>query len=168
MTTDKQAEIEHSREFVESLRKMADFFAARPELKIPYVSDIYAFVYTKDELVAVARQLGSCEKGASDSFFYLKKTFGCIQVTWNLNRSQACRKVITGKKLVPEQRIEAVPEKVIPAHEEDLYEWHCDEPLLAGGKTEGDVVQELLNEATTAAGLQAATATATTDDDIPF
>ena len=108
--------------FIKGLRQIADFYETHPEIPTPYVDKLFAFLQTRDQMTEVARAIGTCEKGADDNYFWLRKTFGTFKVEWNVSRNVACRRVVVGTREVPEQ--------VIAAHTEEIVEWHCD-PILA-------------------------------------
>lgn len=122
------------KKYAESLRMIADFFEVHEEIDLP--NDSGAFNYfranTRDEMAKLARALGDGVKKEYDKDFggsvALSKTFGSIDFRVIAYRSSVCKRIVTGKQMV-ERRV--IPETVIEAHEEDVYEWDCSEPLLA-------------------------------------
>lgn len=115
-----------NKEYADSLRMIADWFEAHPDMPLPYQADeidIFA-VHSREQMENVARQFGSCEKEYSEGLFMLKKKIGEITLRAVANRNEVCKRKVVGAKLVPEQ--------VIPAHNVDIVEWECFEtPLLA-------------------------------------
>ena len=117
------------REYADSLRLIADWFEAHPEIRIPNDADEFNVynVHTQEELARAVRALGGCKKEYSDSsgLFRLKRKFGGIELRFVTSRDKACKRKVTGTVRVPEQ--------VIPAHEVSIVEWECLEapPLLA-------------------------------------
>jgi len=112
--------------YVNGLRQLADFVEAHPELPVPFAGGHNVFVGTKAELATFARLPGvRWDKSVDPNYFYIRHTFdGGHSYDINVQREQVCRKVVTGTRLVPAE----------PAHEVDVFEWVCDEPLLAGGQ----------------------------------
>lgn len=132
--------------FAKDLRELAAFFESHPDITTP--PDLLFSIHcgNKAGLVAVARSIGEFKKEYQDSFFSLRKEFGCIRVDWFVTRSEVCSSKIVGVK--------RVEEKVIPAHDEPIVEWECfPTPLLADKKTEQ---------------LPAAEPAVTEDEGIPF
>lgn len=79
----------------------------------------------RDALAAFARAFPKVTKHGTGDTFWLAADLGdgLTIAAFAADRDQVCRKVVTGTRTVPEQ--------VIPAHEQDVIEWVCDEPLLA-------------------------------------
>lgn len=112
--------------YVASLRLIADWFEAHPDVPLPHTADeFYLFtIHNREEMENIARIFGTCEKEYTDGLFKLKKKFGEIEMRVVASRDQICNRKVVGAKLVPEQ--------VIPAHNVDIVEWECfDTPLLA-------------------------------------
>lgn len=115
-------------EVAAGLRALADWFDenaeyASPEILAPVTVNL--FLATKADLIAFKQASGASrlEKNAVGSMFWLRRDFGGgIGVEANVPREEACRRVVTGTREVPEQ--------VVPAHVEEIVEWEC-EPLLA-------------------------------------
>lgn len=110
----------------ESLRQLADFLDAHPEVEIGGTSVcLLDYVNTREELAAIAKR-GSWRKVYTSDYFELHRDFGNgITLQVYTNRANVCRRVVIGQRTVP-----AVPAQ--PAHIEDVVEWVCeDEPLLA-------------------------------------
>lgn len=105
-----------TRELVTSLRAVADLYEAHPDLPIPYLDPIHAFM-SKEEAPVIAHALGRCEKIADDSFFRLRKKLGQLKLDFLVARDEVCERVVVGTKHVPALHI--------PAHEEDIVEWKC-------------------------------------------
>ena len=112
-------------EYAESLRQIADWWEAHPEVPLPYDMSPFRYVATKrDEMTKIAAALGSCEKDYDGGLFYLRKHFGAVQFEAFVAREQVCERKVVGKR--------RVAKRVIPAHTEDIVEWECfDKPLLA-------------------------------------
>ncbi len=120
----QEIEAEARARIVQGLRELASFLEAHPEVPTPYVGTQNAFVQTKEEIAAVAR-VGSWEKKWIDDWFSLDHAFsGDVKLSVNVARAQVCERVVTGKQIIPAQ----------PEREIDVYEWHCDESLLAPEK----------------------------------
>jgi len=117
------------KEYAESLRMIAAWFELHPEVKVPF--DAKEFRYydasSKTEMATLARALSPCEKCVNDDFFELHAQFGTITFRAVANRRDVCERVVTGTRQVEET---VIPERIIPAHDEEIVEWRCPESLL--------------------------------------
>jgi hypothetical protein len=105
-------------EFVQGLRDLADFYEAYPDLEIPRWTNLYTFYDTIEDAPGVAASMAPCDKNYTESFFQLSKKFGkhlTLLASWD--RDVVCKKIQVGVKEIPEQ--------IIPAHTEPVYEWDC-------------------------------------------
>lgn len=90
------------------------------ELPHPLTSDMGFQICTpttKDEMAALARQFGECEKEFVDNHFYLRKRFGSVSIFGFTARQQVCERVVVGT--------EEVPEETRPAYVREIVEWKC-------------------------------------------
>ena len=121
-----------NKEYADSLRLIADWFEQHEEIAAPYGGNEFKyFNYDKrDDLARLAKALGSTEKEFSGELFYLKgkKMFGSIEFQAVASRGGVCRQVKTGTKTVHLEAREAMEARDV---EVPVYEWKCDEPLLA-------------------------------------
>ena len=113
--------------FIQSLRDLADWLDAHPDVPTPDSVQLHTLVRTKDELRAVAKASPAWAKLYFGEYMALRHTVGTIEYDINIARSEVCRKVVTGTKVVPAQ-----PETTV----ED-FEWVCDDPILSHGAREG-------------------------------
>jgi hypothetical protein len=103
---------------------LADFLDAHPEIDLSFATH-NVYLSSRESLAALAR-IGGWTKNYSDNYFTLRREFsGEVQLDVYTERDSVCRKVVTGTRVVPAQP--ATEERV-----EDVFEWVCDEPLLAG------------------------------------
>lgn len=110
--------------FIQSLRECADFLEAHPAIPVPQNVQLMTFLYTRAEMVALAR-VTSWQKVYSGDWFRLKKQFGDdLSLEIVTDRETVCRKVVKGSHLQPAQ-----PERMV-----DDVEWVCDEPSLLAVK----------------------------------
>lgn len=130
-------------EFILGLVALAKFFNDHPELRIPHQQDIAVYVMNswgakienpKGELAKFARAMGKCEKISTDSYFWIKKTFGRTGLIAMAEREQVCERVVVGTEHVPEHVEPAKAERVIPAHDVEKVEWRCSSILNAGDR----------------------------------
>lgn len=129
-----------NREYVESLRELADFYEQHAELEIPYEAEqVTVFAWTigeeKRQLAKFIRAFGSCTKHYNKAFegaFQLEKKFSGITLRVLTERDRVCERVVLGTRVVPEQVIPASEEKIIPEHTEDDIEWLCSESAILG------------------------------------
>lgn len=115
-------------QYAESLRMIADWFEAHPEVPLPYRAHDFGYQHlstTQESMARIARAMGACKKEYTDSgLFHLKRDFGAVTVDAFCSRTEVCKRKVVGSKHMPEQ--------VIPAHDQDIVEWECfEEPLLA-------------------------------------
>jgi hypothetical protein len=107
-------------EFVKSLLEMAWFYEGHPDMPLPSQQTFYVWGANIKEVPKVALQMAPCSKEYTDSFFNMTKKFGeRIILQYTLARDSVCKRVQVGTRLVPEQ--------VIPAYEQPVYEWDCGE-----------------------------------------
>ena len=111
-------------EYADGLRQIADWYCAHPDIPVPHLDsiDVYS-VYTRDDLKAVARALGSCKKHTEHGLFSLGKSFGALTLRFVWSQAQVCTKRVVGTRHVAEQ--------TIAAYEKELVEWEC-EPIFDG------------------------------------
>ena len=104
---------------VQGLRDLADFLAAHPELPGPLVPQFNVWGLQKADLARMVLK-GSWEKIYQGGLFMLRRSFGPVQLDFNADRSQVCRRVVTGTRVIP-----PTPEQIV----EDV-EWICEDSLL--------------------------------------
>ena len=129
MTAEQKTEQERARreDFIRGLRDMADFFAQHPTVKLPSTECFNVFVTTREELAEHAR-VTSWEKVYEGPWFMLRKHFSeDLRLEINTDRQTVCRKVVTGTRVVP-----AKP--AVEEHEEETFEWVCDDASLLAPK----------------------------------
>lgn len=135
------------KELIAGLRETADWLENNPRTialpELTFSSSNYIYEYAKNEhgntdwstidefttrlkMRGIAKLLGSSVKDYSAGLFSLRKVFGPITITFNANRAAICRKIVKETKIVP-ARTETYPERT-----EEVVEWVCDDPLLAG------------------------------------
>jgi hypothetical protein len=130
------------RELVEGLRKLADFIEEHPELPISdpeisveyWIHEPYTFDddqrSVKERMQVAARALGRANKEYYGSYFNLSRKFSeHVKLEFTSDRQEVCRRVVKEVVHHPEQ---IVPQKVLPARTEEVVEWVCDDPILAG------------------------------------
>lgn len=119
-------------DFVRDLRALADFYEQNLLVPVPTnEAQFNAWLHGDDaaeKLAEIARTIGPVEKHYFGQYFTLRKCFGAVQLDFNTLREQVCQRKVVGTKHVEEE--------VIPAHEEEIVEWDCSEPILAKGKEE--------------------------------
>jgi hypothetical protein len=106
--------------YIQSLRDLADWLKAHPEVGIPNAGTIFnVFVTDREELARIAR-MSSWEKQYFDTWYTLRKSFGVIYFDVNIDREKICKRVVKGTKVIP-ARAEMEVEDV---------EWVCEDALL--------------------------------------
>lgn len=112
----------HRQLVIEGLRAVADYLEARPDLPAPYIGQLHAFPDPKT-LSVVARAMGGFQKDHDGKYLTLVKEINsAVSFAVVFASEEVCERVVVGTK--------EVPEKVIPAHVEEIIEWKCPESLL--------------------------------------
>ncbi len=75
--------------------------------------------------------MGPGKKKYDDLFFAYVVEGDGFNLRFLEYRDKVCVKKVVGTKLVPEIVLEAREASVIPAHEEEVYEWQCPGSLLS-------------------------------------
>lgn len=123
---------ERNRQYAQSLRAIADFYDAHPEVTAPADDTLYnGTMDEKADAQNLVRALGHCEKEYDESLFKIIGTFGNIKVRFVFYRENVCTKRVVGTKIVPAHIIPAREEQEVPEREEEIVEWDC-APLMAG------------------------------------
>lgn len=125
MSTAEQTITTKQQEWLDGARAMIKWFEQHPERIPDYGIVVNLYPGGKSALAELARALGKAEKHMTVDLFYITRRFGLHKINGTTLRREVCRRVITGTKLIPE--------KVVPAHVEEIVEWVCDEPLLKVG-----------------------------------
>jgi hypothetical protein len=108
---------------IQGLRDLADFLEQHPGVPAPTYNALLVSS-TKEMLTRIAR-MASWTKDYGGEYFSLKKEFlGGLTLDIYTSRSEVCRKVVVGERVVPARPAE--PERV-----EEVVEWVCEEALLA-------------------------------------
>lgn len=126
-------------DLVAGLREFADFIEEKGlELPIrearmhlsPWLFDDYVWKNrkrsrtAKEKLRRAVLAIGKAEKNFEGGSFKLIRSFGPITLQFQLSRQEVCEKRVIARKQIPEQ--------VIEAYEEEVVEWICTDPILAG------------------------------------
>ena len=106
-------------EFVDSLRQIADFYEAHPEVPPPFSAPYLCFYPTKEQLPMIIRAFGSCKKEVSEERFRLNREFGSLTITASWDRNAVCT----------QRTVEKVVSEVV---------WDCPESLLAPKAEQGE------------------------------
>ena len=121
-----------NKEFVDSLRLIADFYKENLEMPLPHLEgrgclDIFS-IDSKEDVARVAAIFGSCKKHIDDTFYRVSRKFGAITLEVVAMRGGICTRRVVGTKTIQKTRpvkFETVEEQ------EDIVEWDCPEALLA-------------------------------------
>lgn len=122
------------KEYAASLRMVADFYEAHPELKLPYTQsyDGKTFWVTLDtsereQLREFARAFGTFTKHADSTGFKLLKSFGTLALQVEISRGSVCTPEVIGKRTVTRKVPIGFREEIV---EEDIIEWKCPGSIL--------------------------------------
>lgn len=124
-----------AQEVAQGLRELADWveeYGPRlpvRQLEVPgynFLHDDYNGKHTAKQKARIVAKLlargGTCEKKFQDNYLILKRAFGPLELEFNLGRNAVCRRVVVGT--------EHVEEHVIEAHDREIVEWVCEDPIL--------------------------------------
>jgi hypothetical protein len=125
-------------ELVADLRELADFLEWKGH-KLPmelwYPKSFGARFYESDDvkpienMKRVAKVLGKAEKHFNLDFELVRTmSNGHVQLRFETQRENVCKKVVVGTEQVPKRRYVDIPGEF---DEKEIVEWQCDEPLLA-------------------------------------
>jgi len=125
-------------EFIAGIRGLIEWMESHPDMPAPSSMDTgNIFTWSKEELTRLRRDCGLHDKMFSEYFAGFEHKFSNeVKLHLVIERDKVCRRVRVGEKVIP-----ASPETVVPAKEETiepLYEWKCDDALLA----DSDATQE--------------------------
>ena len=129
---------EEVKQFIKGLNRLAMLYETHPELPVPGgLSVIYAFVYTREEMVKATKAIAHLKpkKGADPSYYSVEAELSSnMKLQINVPRGEVCERVQVGVKLV-----EVPARPAVEAHVEEVpqYEWKCNDSLLAPGVTPG-------------------------------
>lgn len=120
-------------EYAASLRLLADWYEQHPNIPTPDREFSVYSLNSKEEAADCMMALKPCKKEYKDTMFYLSREFQGITLKFVFYRNAVCTRRVVGTKMVSTQVIPAktIPEQIIPAHEEEIVEWDCGNPLLA-------------------------------------
>ncbi len=113
--------------YADSLRQIADFFEAHPEVKLPPPEFKFYQTSNSGEVAAFAKAFGSCTKRYEGDFFYLTKKFGALTVEVIERRQKICVKKVVGHKTVIVERPIAFETF---SEEQEIVEWECQDASL--------------------------------------
>jgi len=121
-------------QFTDMLRNLADFYETHPKAPIPFdfkYGWLNAYLPGGDEGRAILQSLGSFRKVFEDDYFRAEVQVGEMTLRFSTRRENICVRKVVGTKIVAETVIPSsyTPETVIPAHEEEIVEWDCGQPI---------------------------------------
>lgn len=118
------------KEVAEGLRALADLYEANPLMGKPSVSTIYLHPHGREEVAATIKAFGSFKKREScepTDLIIAHQLTPAVEICAFIPREGICERKVVGSKFVEEL---VIPERVVPAHTEDIVEWECG-PMLA-------------------------------------
>lgn len=104
---------------IDDTRAMLTWLEGHPNLELPFplLSEMgfqLCTPTTREDMAALAREFGECEKEFVDDCFYLRKRFGLVSMFGYTGRGQVCERIVVGK--------EDVPEEIRPAYVREIVE----------------------------------------------
>lgn len=144
-TQPQTGESDYRQEQVAALHALADFLAANPDVPMPYLYGINAFIdhdRPRERMAAAAKAMSPCEKRVygddADGYFTLVKDFGAdVSLHVNAPRAQVCERVVTTETVteqVPDPEALAAVPQVEVTREVEKVEWVCPPSILAAGE----------------------------------
>lgn len=124
------------KEFVEGLKRVAEWYEENPDFPMPssYGEGVFTvFTYSAEDFEKWKDELGTVLMEADDYSMRAYKTFGDVQLSVYANRSNVCTKKVIGTKMVTQKVATQWTEKEV---EEEITEWECPEGLIPEGKKE--------------------------------
>ena len=122
-------------EFVEGLRRVADWYEKHPDFPQPYTynrdTGVFTdYVHTKDAVLNAKKVFGSASVETDNSYLRVFKSFGVIQLCICSARSNICTKRVVRTEMVKERvAIEWEDQDV----EKEIVEWDCPPELNIEG-----------------------------------
>lgn len=121
-----------NKDFVESLRMLADFYETHPNCQMP---DCGVFgemkldcLHGKDKMDELVKEFGECGTRKDEPFFLIEKKFGKMRLIGREFLANVCTKKVTGTKKVMQKIATEFEEKEV---EEDIVEWECAGTLVS-------------------------------------
>lgn len=118
--------------FIQDLRDFADWLERTPDAPLPLLPqrfDVFS-ISNKDELKRACLAIGGkLTKGATESFFYMRKDFRSIHYDINADRGEVCERVVIGTRTIPAEPERTVTVAAQPERVEEITEWRCGEVL---------------------------------------
>lgn len=111
-------------EAIEGLRQLADLLEAKPDLPAPHNLNLKVYV-SREDLPAIAKQMGGATKTVVKQDFILEKTLGAVRYQIKVPRTEVCTRTVIGSRKV--KRLD--PSHVIET-EEEIVRWECPPSLL--------------------------------------
>ena len=118
-------------------KALIDYYEKHPNAPIVAIKSQYIWV---DGTPEVYKAIGAGRKNYSDSVFMYSvellpsddpnREWDNFALIFMASRDNVCKKIIKGKKIVPEYVVKGTPSRVIAEHEEDVFEWECPESIL--------------------------------------
>jgi hypothetical protein len=124
--------------FADGLRQLADLIEEHPAMAVPYYGNdapIAFMCHDRETFAATVRAFGKGKKSADSpgpATLDFIPEFPLRVIVHGFRDGIGCRRVVKGKRTVPKTVIPArpaMPEQIIPAHEEEIVEWDCG-PIL--------------------------------------
>lgn len=115
-------------EYAQGLRQIAAWYEGHPDAPRPALKlEVFALAGSPENIASVIRALGGVKKEYNESFIWLTRDFGGVELKFYVARSAVCTKRVVS--------VQHIPEQVVPARDVEVIEWDC-KPILSG---DGDV-----------------------------
>jgi hypothetical protein len=113
--------------FIRGLRYLLTTLEEHPDLPAPYLGAAVQRCESRGEMRELVKAYaGKWDKEDDPTDFQIRQKFGdSLSIILYASHEKVCKRVVTGKKVVPAQVIPAQPEQVLPEREVDIVQWVC-------------------------------------------
>jgi len=118
--------------FIARLDSLLELYKAHPELPAPYLSQLHAFLETKEELFAIAKAVGRKVHLGGYAQVRIDIDYGLV-LLFSVDRDKVCERVQVGTRKVTRDVTVKTGTEVV---DEPVYKWVCPPELGAEESTE--------------------------------
>jgi hypothetical protein len=122
-------------------KALIDYYEKHPTAPVSALNNQYIWIVGAPEEY---KAIGAGKKEYNNDTFvyrveilpsdYPDRKWDNLELRYITSRENVCKKIVRGKKIVPEYIVQGTPSRVIEEHEEDDIEWECPESILASSE----------------------------------
>ena len=136
-TTTTESDMARRVAIAEGLEALGAWLIAHPEVDVPIAltgehgAHLGIYLKDRDDLAAVIRAMGNCEKAADDYWIGVQRSFGPIVLQAKVSHEMVCERVVVGVEQVEtyDPAVLATVPKI--QQEREIVRWECPPSLLA-------------------------------------